>query len=849
MNFRKPIEVLMVSVPPAEIKESSVPSKKKSQLLTFGTIPIASILAGFVVAAIFSIFVLQGDINSTLKEKLIAQAADNLQIRIDQNQTQLIRQTNSMATSIRLTELVENGDFASRSLEEARLREMIPNAIRVRLFKVGDAKVERDALPPFSYTSLDMVNRVEQGEYVFLEAIFADGRWVVSLASPIKNPSDTIIHGTLFVYLDITAFSDQLSELDGKVKLIQSFANTEPVEFLNAGSGDETIVIKRNLKNANWSIEFNPSASLVNASVGNLVNFLLPIFIASLLAALGSIFGLRQLITSIGSDTHQLHTQMSDAINGNFRASTTYQLTEFADLDIIVSRMGKKEVEEKIVDQLDVVAIPKQESNSELVDIDIMDETGQLEDEDMVEVEDEILDEEVDISSIFRAYDIRGVVDETLTEEVVYRIGLAIGTQAGELGEQSLVVGADGRLSSPELADALISGLTQSGRDVINIGFVPTPLVYYATHNTEARSGVMITGSHNAPEFNGLKIVLDGRTLVDEDIQALYQLYISGEFSEGNGDVTEIDIRDDYIDAVSDDVVVAQPLKVVFDCGNGIAGEIAPDLIAALGCEVLPLYCEVDGNFPNHHPDPINPDNLTDLIATVQAQGADIGLAVDGDGDRIVAVTKTGEIIWPDRLLMLFAKDIVSRNPGSDVVYDVKCTRHLNNVISGFGGRPIISRSGHSFIKARMTETDAMLGGEMSGHICFKERWFGFDDGLYAAARLLEIVGSQTAGLAELLQEFPTSLSTPEIQIPVDESVKFDFIERLQKETSGFEAATITTIDGLRVDFSDSWGLVRASNTSPCLTLRFEADDEDSLENIQALFREKLFIVDESLQF
>ena len=841
----------MVSVPLAEIKESSLPSKKKSQLLTFGTLPVACILAGFLIALAFSLFVLQADINRTLQEKLIDQGADNLQVQIDQSQTQLIRYTNSMATSIRLTELVENGDSASRSLEEGRLREVIPNAIRVRLFKIGETKVERDAIPPFSYTSLDMVNRVEQGEYVFPEAIFADGRWLVSLASPIKTPSDTKIHGTLFIYLDITAFSDQLSELNGRVKLVQSFANTEPAEFLNAGSGDETIVINRNLKNANWNIEFNPSQALVNSSVGSLASFLLPILILALLATLGLALCLRKVFASVGSDTHQLNTQMSDAINGNFKKSTDYQLAEFVELDIIVSRMGKKQAKQKVVDRLDVAATPKEETNSEILNIDLIDESSERQDDYILEDEDEdeMVKEEADISSIFRAYDIRGVVNETLTTEVVYRIGLAIGTKVGDLGEQTLVVGADGRLSSPELVDSLISGLTQSGRDVINIGFVATPLVYYATHNTEARSGVMITGSHSAAEYNGLKIIIDGRTLKDGDIQELYQLYLSGEFSEGNGEVVGVDIREDYIDAISDDVVVAQPLKVVFDCGNGIAGDIAPDLIAALGCEVLPLYCEVDGNFPNHHPDPINPDNLTDLIATVLAQKADIGFAVDGDGDRIVAITKTGEIIWPDRLLMLFAKDIVSRNPGSDVVYDVKCTRHLNTVISRFGGRPVISRSGHSFIKAKMAETDAMLGGEMSGHICFKERWFGFDDGLYAAARLLEIVGSQTAGLTELLREFPNGLSTPEIQIPVDESIKFDLVERLKKETSGFDAATLTTIDGLRVDFSDSWGLVRASNTSPCLTLRFEADDEGSLENIQALFREKLFIVDESLQF
>jgi phosphomannomutase/phosphoglucomutase len=312
--------------------------------------------------------------------------------------------------------------------------------------------------------------------------------------------------------------------------------------------------------------------------------------------------------------------------------------------------------------------------------------------------------------------------------------------------------------------------------------------------------------------------------------------------------LTEIDIREDYIDAIADDIVVAQPLRVVVDCGNGIAGEIAPDIFMSLGCEVIPLYCDVDGNFPNHHPDPTVAANLADLILTVKSQQADIGIALDGDGDRLVAVTGSGEIVSPDLLLMLFAKDVVSRNPGSDVVYDVKCTRHLNSIISGFGGRPIICRSGHSYLKQKMTETDAVLGGEFSGHICFKERWYGFDDGLYASARLLEIVGSQTASLDQLMAEFPQTVSTPEIQIPVSDSVKFRIVDALI-DSNQFDDGSISLIDGIRVDYSDGWGLVRASNTSPCLTLRFEADDTTSLHRIQNLFRENLLSIDEGLQF
>ncbi|MCB1647407.1 MAG: phosphomannomutase/phosphoglucomutase, partial [Pseudomonadales bacterium] len=347
---------------------------------------------------------------------------------------------------------------------------------------------------------------------------------------------------------------------------------------------------------------------------------------------------------------------------------------------------------------------------------------------------------------------------------------------------------------------------------------------------------------------NGFKIVMDGQTYTEEDIQRLYRRFQENDFNEGAGMVSEMDVRGEYTDAILDDVVIAQPLKVVVDCGNGVAGDIVPDLFMNLGCDVIPLYCEVDGNFPHHHPDPTIASNLDDLILTVSSQGADIGLAFDGDGDRVVAVSSTGEIIPPDRMLMLFAKDVVSRNPGADVVYDVKCTRHLNSVISGFGGRPIICRSGHSYLKAKMVETGAILGGELSGHFCFGERWFGFDDGIYSAARLLEIVGSQTAGLNELMAEFPASVTTPEIQLFVTEAEKFSIVDTLINN-GDFADGTLTTVDGIRVDYSDGWGLVRASNTNPCLTLRFEADNNEALERVKKTFRDQLLAINANLDF
>jgi phosphomannomutase/phosphoglucomutase len=827
-----------------------VSSKSNSHLMAFSLIPLGGVAIGFVVAIAISLIFLQSSVSSAHRESLINQAADNARARVNQAQTKLLKQANNMATSIRLTELVVNADASARSLEEARLRELIPNAVRVRMIRIGEARVDRDEDPPFTYTSLDLVNKAEQGETVYPEAINANGRWVIGVAAPIKPPSSDTIRGTLMVYLDTAALLDEISEeSQGSVTIIQTFNSNQETVFLQAGEGSGEI-LERDLINEVWKLQFQPSEELNDASVGNIALFSLPL-IGFLVIALGAIFvGINKIIATLKSDTTLLQNQIADAINGTFSPSQHFELGEFEELDLALGRLGKKEGEKKEVAPLNVTARPKAEVQPEAVDIE-MDEDGdylEVSEEEEEELETEVEEEGPDVSGIFRAYDIRGVVGQTLTTEVAYRIGQAIGSEADSLGETKMVVGADGRISSPDIVEALIDGLVSTGREIINIGFVPTPLLYYATNNSAATSGVMVTGSHNPADHNGMKVVLAGQALMGDGIQKLLTRYQDQDFVAGDGDVTEIDIREDYMDAITDDVVVAQPLKVVVDCGNGIAGDIAPTLLGNLGCDVIPLYCDVDGNFPNHHPDPTVPANLEDLIIAVRSEKADLGIALDGDGDRLVAVTAEGEIIWPDRLLMLFAKDVVSRNPGSDVVYDVKCTRHLNSVISGFGGRPVMCRSGHSYVKAKMKETDAILGGEMSGHICFQERWFGFDDGLYSAARLLEIVGSQSEGLSELLEEFPESISTPEIRIPVAESHKFDIVARLI-ESADFGDATTTNIDGLRVDFAEGWGLVRASNTTACLTLRFEADDEDSLDDIQNLFREKLKDVQASLTF
>ncbi|WP_201768387.1 phosphomannomutase/phosphoglucomutase [Stutzerimonas azotifigens] len=445
-------------------------------------------------------------------------------------------------------------------------------------------------------------------------------------------------------------------------------------------------------------------------------------------------------------------------------------------------------------------------------------------------------------ASIFRAYDIRGVVGDTLTPEIAYWIGRAVGSESLARGEPNVSVGRDGRLSGPELVQQLIQGLADCGCTVSDIGMVPTPVLYYAANTLAGKSGVMLTGSHNPPDYNGFKIVIAGDTLANEQIQALRQRIETGNLAEGVGRIEQVDVLDSYFQRIRDDMAIARRLKVVVDCGNGVAGVIAPRLIEAMGCEVIPLYCDVDGHFPNHHPDPGKPENLEDLIARVRSEKADLGLAFDGDGDRVGVVTNEGSIVYPDRLLMLFAKDVVSRNPGADIIFDVKCTRRLTPLISGYGGRPVMWKTGHSLIKKKMKESGALLAGEMSGHIFFKERWFGFDDGIYSAARLLEILSQDKRTSEQVFAAFPNDISTPEINITVTEESKFALIDALQRDAQWGEA-NLTTLDGVRVDYPKGWGLVRASNTTPVLVLRFEAESEQELKRIQEVFRAQLYTV------
>jgi phosphomannomutase/phosphoglucomutase len=439
---------------------------------------------------------------------------------------------------------------------------------------------------------------------------------------------------------------------------------------------------------------------------------------------------------------------------------------------------------------------------------------------------------------IFKAYDIRGIVDKTLTAEAVRAIGHALGSEAVARGQKAIAVGRDGRLSGPELAGALSDGIRAAGVDVVDVGCVPTPLTYFAAYELGTNSCVSVTGSHNPPDYNGLKMVLGGQTLFGELIQALRQRIIDGNLVNAAvpGKLTQADVVPAYVDKIIGDVKLSRPMKIVMDCGNGVAGAVAPELFKRLGCELVELFCEVDGNFPNHHPDPSKPENLADVIRALKETDAEIGLAFDGDGDRLGVVTKDGEIIFPDRQLMLFAEDVLTRVPGGEIIYDVKCTRNLAGWIKARGGKPTMWNTGHALVKAKLKETGAPLAGEMSGHVFFKERWYGFDDGLYTGARLLEIVSRQPDA-NPVLKGLPDAISTPELNIKMNEGEPFALVDKLKAEASFEGAESMLTIDGVRVEYADGFGLARPSNTTPVVVLRFEADTQEAIERIQADFR------------
>jgi phosphomannomutase/phosphoglucomutase len=762
-----------------------------------------------------------------------------------------------------IARLLMAGDASALQEKEQSLTYLFPAAINVRLLPPGLNEVDLEASPPLGYAALDQMREAENSQTPPPAEVhlYDTPQQHINIVRRVADPAGSGTVGHLMLSLSGDTLADLLGEvqhLSGYMELQQAGSKGAPVPVASAGeasyrSGEPDA--EQAIAGSRWQAAFWSGESSV-AFLGMISLWV--IGGTGVLAALMLLYTLllfRRLSAGVRQDQVSLVSMLKDAGNDQLNREYPAGLVEMQDtMDFMTRLAGNVNVRvqsEVIEREQDEEYGTAEESAESLADSIAQDLEGGLHSDSLI-VEEEPVDaaaDEVNIvidPSIFRAYDIRGVVNQSLTTAAVRQIGRAIGSEALQRGCNTVVVGRDGRLSGPALVDALIAGLNETGCDVKDIGVVPTPVLYFAAHYLDTQSGVMVTGSHNPPDYNGLKIVIDGETLSGESIQQLRERIEEGNLISGQGSTESINVVPDYIERIRSDVHVDRPLRVVLDCGNGVAGAVAPQLLRELGCEVTELFCEVDGNFPNHHPDPSKPENMEDLIAAVRGQQADIGLAFDGDGDRLGVVTTEGSIVWPDRILMLFAADVLERNPGGKIIYDVKCSRFLDGIIREHGGEPLMWKTGHSFIKAKIRESGALLAGEMSGHIFFKERWYGFDDGLYSAARLLEVLGKDARLPTEVFAALPDSVNTPELNISMQEGEPPRFMDSLMA-SAHFENARVHTIDGLRVEFPDGWGLVRASNTTPVLVLRFEADDEAALARIMGEFRRVMLQVKEDL--
>ncbi|MEM6485643.1 MAG: phosphomannomutase/phosphoglucomutase [Pseudomonadota bacterium] len=732
----------------------------------------------------------------------------------------------------------EEAQSKSRALVEQReglLRAYFPQATSLKfilLSELGTASLGSGEQGLRNLIEIDLVRRASIEETVYPEAYQYEGKWYLSLALAVTRLNDSDQKAVVLASFPeefvkgLIAFPQGLSEAIGGVpgafklqqKVLSGTVNREvTISALGTGSGRASQRIE--VPNSNWIVEFEASA----ATAERFESHVQPDYAVVAIIILSAVLALLAVV-SLAKRRIQ---QQSEVILAGPRQHRPINLS-IAALAPLAAALQESTLQKNLpVDGQREAPDEARKSNSSTKALS----SGQA-------ATAGIGSRELPVN-IFRAYDIRGVADTELDDDTVQRIGSAIGTLARDLGETTLAVGCDGRNSSDRIKQTLTDALIKSGCDILDLGLVSTPLLYYATKQSEASSGVMVTGSHNPPDQNGFKIVLKGETVSDGTIAKIRDMASAGQFKTGKGSRSQHDIASRYSDELLTDIAIAMPLRVVVDAGNGALSVLAPSLLEELGCEVIQLNCEIDGNFPNRSPDTSDERNLESLVQKVNESEADFGVAYDGDGDRVAVVSGSGKILRTDALMMVFAEDVLSRNPGADVVYDVKCSRHLAQLVTSLGGRPVLWKTGHAFMKQKMLETGALFGGEFSGHIFFGERWYGFDDGLYATGRLAEIVASQEETLEELVARMPQSISTPEILLPIEDNEKFEVMKRFA-EKAKFPDGKVTSIDGIRVDFGEGWGLLRASNTGPALTARFEAEDARALEHICTLFRSQL---------
>ena len=774
-----------------------------------------------------------------------------------------------MAQDAEVLAAVTSANTAQLTTVAAKLEKHVPDVLKIRLLLPGVSELDDKTVPKMGYADLDMVRETFATDQS--PSIQGDNGPDRHLAITRRIMQNDKVVGVILASLNYGFINKtvQAAELkDGHLELKQAtLVLGSAGQAGSAGLGDDEQI---KVANTSWELHYRLADGVSPAELTVIVAM---IVIPVLLALLAFFMGYRKLSNLLTQDMGTVVKAYKDLMTNKLKGTYPVRLTEMnavistlvqfkrvldnqddfvaednSDSDLEMSGFFAEPVNFLDAEDADAPKASKTPTLSKDIDVKLAAEKVPPAKAEIVEktVPDAFempLSEKktTDNGAIFRAYDIRGIVGKTLTKEAVYDIGRALGTQAKEQGCKTVVVGRDGRISSPMLTETLSSGIISTGLNVLDIGMAPTPVLYFVAKHTEGRSGVMITGSHNPADYNGVKMVINGETLAGEKIQQLKTCISNQAYATGKPGSIEHNTQfsNEYIGLISEDIHIAKPMSVVLDCGNGVAGTLGPVLLRTLGCEVLELFCEIDGNFPNHHPDPSKPENMSELIATVKHYKADIGIAFDGDGDRLGVVDSHGKIIWPDRQMMLFAKDVLAGKPGAEVIYDVKCSRHLTEQITKYGGRPTLWKTGHSLMKAKLKETGAKLAGEMSGHIFFNDRWFGFDDALYAASRLIEILSRDSRSSAEVFADFPDSVNTPELNIALEEGENFAFIDSLFAAAK-FPDGKITTIDGMRVDFKDGWGLVRASNTTPSLVLRFEADSEAVLHKIQDQFKVQL---------
>lgn len=788
------------------------------------------VLLAIIMSSIAAYWLYQPLVVATQKNQLFSLSQQNLDSRRELLTAYLGKQrllVNELAQVEGLQEALLAAQVINTEQETPNIlhqwQKTIPGALYLALFPTEAQTLDREAKFPIRYAELDLINRTQAGEKVLPEFNRFNNQWIInwSLAITSPTPAGEEIVGSLLVVTDAREFLQLFRQGDenlGLWVLEQQFSDNQTMLVMQSGEAGEFPVHNARIPQSYLHVHFTPSNELADMAKA------IPTLWLTLIAMIsGSLLA----IALVGHRAICAYEQKYYPLKHG-KPATTPTAAPSVDTPLaplLSPSANPLPTQQAVIDNSDTAS-------------------------DGFSLSEPIVTESHPISlarEIFRSYDIRGLVDDQITPEVMNLIGRALGSVALESGETHLLVARDGRTHSQALCEALIEGVIATGCNVINMGLAPTPMLYFATfHHPKTNSGLVVTASHNPKTYNGVKAVIQNHALSDDGILNLMNRIEAGDFILGQGEVITADLRNAYIERIVSDVVLASHLHIVVDAGNAVPGLVAPELFRELGCDVTELFCELDGEFPNHDPDPTSPPNLQALIEKVSEVNADLGIAFDGDGDRVMLVTRQGDIIWPDRLMMVFARDLLQRHPGADILFDVKCSRLLQQVIQNYGGRPIMWKTGHSPMKSKMEETQALLGGEYSGHIFIKDRWYGFDDGLYAAARLLEIMTLRDQTLDELFEAFPKLIATPELKISVSEQVKFSLIEKLVAQ-GDFDQGKITDIDGLRVDYPEGWGLVRASNTSPALTLRFEAETQAGLEKIQQAFKRELLKADNSL--